>query len=265
MSQVPDILAKILQQTAQTLARDRATLGLAACQQQACSADGTRGFVAAIRVKVAQQQPAVIAEIKKASPSKGLLRADFKPAAIAQSYAAHGAACLSVLTDEPFFQGHRDDLMQARAACDLPVLRKDFIIDAYQIYQARAWGADAVLLIVAALDDAQLADFAALAACVGMDVLVEVHNADELSRAMRLGLPLVGINNRDLRTFNTDLNTTLNLLAQIPKECIVVTESGILTPADVALMRQAKVNSFLVGEAFMRADDAGLALKHLFF
>jgi indole-3-glycerol phosphate synthase len=207
----------------------------------------------------------VIAEIKKASPSRGVLREDFVPADIAQSYAEHGAACLSVLTDRQFFQGSVDYLKQARASCQLPVLRKDFLVDAYQVYESRAMGADAVLLIAACLDDAQMADFEAIARGLFMDVLVEVHDAQELERALRLRTGLIGINNRDLRTFETSLDTTLALQSQVPADRLLVTESGILTPADVARMTDAGVHAFLVGEAFMRAPDPGAALAQLFF
>jgi indole-3-glycerol phosphate synthase len=206
----------------------------------------------------------VIAEIKKASPSKGLLREPFDPPAIAASYAAHGAACLSVLTDERFFQGSLDDLRAARAACSLPALRKDFVVDPWQVYEARAHGADCILLIVAALDDARLTEFEAIAHALSMDVLVEVHDAAELDRALALKTPLVGVNNRNLRSFEVSLDTTLALLPRIPGDRMVVTESGILGPADVARMRQAGVNAFLVGEAFMRAPDPGEALATLF-
>jgi indole-3-glycerol phosphate synthase len=206
----------------------------------------------------------VIAEIKKASPSKGLLRADFRPADIAQSYERHGATCLSVLTDEEFFQGCDEYLQQARAACALPVLRKDFTMDAYQVYEARALGADAILLIVAALGDTQLRKLTELAAELGMDALVEVHDAAELERALALPTPLIGINNRDLRTFHTSLETTLNLLGEIPADRVVVTESGIHAPADVARLRARGVNVFLVGEAFMKADNPGGKLQELF-
>ena len=206
----------------------------------------------------------MIAEIKKASPSKGVLRADFRPAEIAASYAQHGAACLSVLTDEQFFKGSADYLKQAHAACKLPILRKDFIVDEYQIYQARAMGADAILLIAAALDVAQMQAFEALALRLGMAVLVEVHNGAELDAALQLTTPLIGVNNRNLRTFEVSLQTTLDLLPRIPKSRIVVTESGILTAADVKLMRNHQVHAFLVGEAFMRANDPGVALSKLF-
>ncbi|HPE74123.1 MAG TPA: indole-3-glycerol phosphate synthase TrpC, partial [Candidatus Competibacter sp.] len=213
---------------------------------------------------IAAGRAAVIAEIKRASPSKGLLRDPFEPAAIAQSYAAAGAACLSVLTDRDFFQGHEDYLRAARAACDLPTLRKDFIVDPYQVHEARLIGADCILLIVAALDDATLGELARLAAELGLDVLVEVHDAEELERALATGATLIGINNRNLRTFETRLDTTLDLLSQIPKDRTVVTESGIHTSADVALMREHGVHAFLVGEAFMRASDPGAKLAELF-
>lgn len=225
------------------------------------SAPPVRDFIAAVRAK----RPAVIAEIKRASPSKGLLRQDFDPAAIAKSYEKAGAACISVLTDREFFQGAPEHLSTARAACELPALRKDFIIDPYQVYEARALGADCVLLIVACLDDRQLAELEALAHRLGMAVLVEVHDAAELKRALKLKTPLLGINNRNLRTFETRLETTLALLPDIPEDRVVVTESGILSPADVTRMRASGVHTFLVGEAFMRAPDPGAALQTLFF
>jgi indole-3-glycerol phosphate synthase len=224
----------------------------------------TRDFEGAMRAKIAAGQAAVIAEIKKASPSKGVLRAEFIPADIAQSYAEFGAACLSVLTDKQFFQGSVDFLKQARASCDLPVLRKDFMIDAYQIYEARAMGADAILLIAACLDDAQMADMEAVARSLDMAVLVEVHDRAELERALKLKTRLVGINNRNLKTFEVSLQTTLDMLPDVPADRLLVTESGIQTSDDVRRMREAKVHAFLVGEAFMRADEPGEALAKLF-
>jgi indole-3-glycerol phosphate synthase len=224
-----------------------------------------RDFLGAMRARHARGEAAVIAEVKKASPSKGVIRADFDPAEIAASYAHHGAACLSVLTDRDFFQGNAAYLSAARAACALPVLRKDFLVDAYQVYEARAMGADCILLIVAALDDQRLRDFHQLAATLGMAVLVEVHDEHELERALSLDTPLIGINNRNLHTFQVNLVTTLNLLPRIGAERIVVAESGILDRVDVERLQQHAVNSFLVGEAFMRALDPGLALANLFF
>ncbi|MDP1956100.1 MAG: indole-3-glycerol phosphate synthase TrpC [Polaromonas sp.] len=224
----------------------------------------TRDFVGALRAKIAAGKPAVIAEIKKASPSKGVLRADFTPADIAQSYAEYGAACLSVLTDKEFFQGSVDYLKQARASCDLPVLRKDFIIDPYQVYESRVMGADCILLIAACLDDSQMKALEALAHSLDMAVLVEVHDRAELDRAFKLKTPLLGINNRNLQTFEVSLDTTLDLLAAVPPDRLLVTESGISTPADAARLRAAKVQAFLVGEAFMRAEDPGVALAELF-
>jgi indole-3-glycerol phosphate synthase len=223
-----------------------------------------RDFVGAIRAKLEAGKPAVIAEIKKASPSKGVLRADFRPAEIAASYAQHGAACLSVLTDEQYFQGSAEYLIQARAACTLPVLRKDFIVDEYQIYQARAMGADAILLIAAALNVGQMQAFEALAHKLGMSVLVEVHDDTELNTALQLTTPLIGVNNRNLHTFEVNLQITLSLLPKIPADRIVVTESGILNVEDVRLMRSHQVHAFLVGEAFMRANDPGVELAKAF-
>jgi indole-3-glycerol phosphate synthase len=225
---------------------------------------GVRGFEAGLRRSIEAGRAGVIAEVKKASPSKGVLRADFQPAAIAESYAKGGASCLSVLTDVQFFQGSTDYLKQARAACELPVIRKDFLVDLYQVYEARAMGADAILLIVAALDHGLMAELEACAQELGMDVLVEVHDADELNAALRLKTRLLGINNRNLRTFEVTLDTTLGLLPTIPAERLVVTESGILAPADVKRMRDANVHAFLVGEAFMRAPDPGTELRRLF-
>lgn len=259
-----DILKKILAVKAQEVAAAKPVKPLPQLRAEAERAAPVRDFVGAIRNKIEAGQPAVIAEIKKASPSKGVIRADFRPAEIAASYARHGAACLSVLTDVQFFQGSAEYLKQARAACDLPVLRKDFIVDEYQIYQARAMGADAILLIAAALTLKQMQAFEALAHQLGMAVLVEVHDGDELEIALQLTTPLIGINNRNLRTFEVSLQTTLNLLPNIPHGRIVVTESGIFTSDDVTLMRGRQVNGFLVGEAFMRADDPGIELAHVF-
>ncbi len=259
-----DILNKIIEVKREEIAAAQKRMPLAAMRADAESRVLTRDFVGAMRGKVAAGQAAVIAEVKKASPSKGVLREDFIPADIAQSYAEFGAACLSVLTEKQFFQGSVDALKQARASCGLPVLRKDFLVDAYQVFESRAMGADAVLLIAAALDNAQMADFEALALDLGMAVLVEVHDARELERALRLKTPLVGINNRNLRTFEVTLDTTLALRKEVPSDRLLVTESGILTPADVALMRAEGVHAFLVGEAFMRAKEPGEALAALF-
>lgn len=264
MKQIPDILKKILARKAEEVSARRRITSLEAIKEQAQQQPVARGFVTAIRKKLASGLPAVIAEIKKASPSKGMLRENFDSAAIAKTYADHGAACLSVLTDIDFFQGSDEYLQTARQACTLPVLRKDFIIDPYQVYEARAIGADCILLIVAALDDDQLQDLNDLAHSIGLDVLVEVHDAGELDRALKLGNTLIGINNRDLRTFDTSLNTTLALLPDIPDDRIVVTESGITKPDDVSRMQQNKVHCFLVGEVFMRAKDPGQALADLF-
>jgi len=263
-----DILNKIVAVKREEVAAGLKKKSLAVMRKDAESRVLTRDFVGAMRGKIATGQAAVIAEIKKASPSKGVLRADFIPADIAQSYAdgdgTTTAACLSVLTDQQFFQGSVDYLKQARASCQLPVLRKDFMIDPYQIYESRAMGADAILLIAACLDDAQMADLEAIARSLDMAVLVEVHDRRELLRALRLKTPLIGINNRDLRTFEVSLDTTLSLRAEVPADRLLVTESGILTRADVQRMRDANVDSFLVGEAFMRAPDPGLALAELF-
>ncbi|MEC4721463.1 indole-3-glycerol phosphate synthase TrpC [Noviherbaspirillum sp. CPCC 100848] len=225
---------------------------------------GLRGFEASLRAKIAAGDAGVIAEVKKASPSKGVIRADFRPAEIAASYAEHGAACLSVLTDVQFFQGTPEYLQQARAACTIPVLRKDFMIDPYQVYEARSWGADCILLIVAALDHGLMAELEACAHELGMGVLVEVHDGDELDAALKLKTRMVGINNRNLRTFETSLQTTIGLLPRIPADRLVVTESGILAPDDVRQMRDANVHAFLVGEAFMRAENPGAELQRLF-
>ena len=259
-----DILNKIVAVKREEVAAALGKKSLAAMRADAESRVLTRDFEGAMRAKVAAGQAAVIAEIKKASPSKGVLRADFIPADIAQSYAEHGAACLSVLTDKQFFQGSVDYLKQARASCDLPVLRKDFIVDAYQVYEARAMGADAILLIAACLDDAQMVDLEAMARGLDMAVLVEVHDRPELERALKLKTRLVGINNRNLRTFEVSLQTTLDMLPDVPADRLLVTESGILNAADVQRMREANVHAFLVGEAFMRAAEPGEALAKLF-
>lgn len=264
MNDTPDILKKIIARKHEEIAERSARVCIEDLKQRIESASPPRGFVRAIRTKLANGQAAVIAEIKKASPSKGVLREDFQPAQIAQSYAKGGAACLSVLTDADYFQGHEDYLQQAREACDLPVIRKDFIVDPYQVYEARAINADCILLIVSALEDERMAELSELAHELGMDVLVEVHDAAELQRALKLNIPLMGINNRNLRTFETSLNTTLDLLDSIPDDRIVVTESGIHTIEDVALMRKNHVNTFLVGEAFMRAAEPGEKLSELF-
>ncbi len=266
-----DILERIIAVKRDELAQARLVRGdreIRADAEDACAMSDfrgrPRGFEGALRAAIADGRAAVIAEIKKASPSKGVLRADFDPPAIARSYERGGATCLSVLTDRQFFQGSPDYLIAARAACELPVLRKDFMIDPYQVYEARAMGADCILLIVAALEDARMAELEECAVSLGMDVLVEVHDGAELDRALRLKTPLLGINNRNLRTFEVSLRTTLDLLARIPADRLVVTESGILGPDDVATMRSANVNAFLVGEAFMRADDPGAELARLF-
>jgi indole-3-glycerol phosphate synthase len=260
---VSDILARIVEVKRAEVAAGRARRDLAAVRREAEARRDPRDFVAALRRRIAGGDAAVIAEVKKASPSKGVLREDFRPAEIAASYERHGAAALSVLTDVSFFQGSADALEQARGACALPVLRKDFVVDPWQVYESRAMGADAILLIVAVLDDDSLIDLESLASALGMAVLVEVHDADELDRALHLKTPLVGINNRNLRTFDVSLETTLGLLDRIPPDRLVVTESGVATPADVRRLRSAGVQAFLVGEAFMRADDPGAALARL--
>ncbi len=261
---VADILQNILAVKHDEVAAAQAQKPLAALRAEAESQATPRDFVGAVRDRVGARKPAVIAEIKKASPSKGVLRANFRPGEIAASYEAGGAACLSVLTDRQFFQGAPEYLQQARAACALPVLRKDFLVDAYQVYEARAMGADCVLLIVAALDIAELLEFEAIAHSLGMAVLVEVHDAAELEQALRLKTPLIGINNRNLHSFAVSLDVTLDLLPRIPSGRIVVTESGILRPEDVALMKNNDIYAFLVGEAFMRADNPGAELTRLF-
>jgi indole-3-glycerol phosphate synthase len=264
-NQNPDILLKILTRKAVEIADRKNLVAVSQLQSALASASSPRGFIQSIRNKNEQGLSAVIAEIKKASPSQGVIRENFNPTEIAQSYSSAGAACLSVLTDVDFFQGHDDYLVAVRNVCSLPVIRKDFIIDEYQIIEARTLGADCILLIVAALDDQALKHLHQVAIDLGMDVLVEVHDQQELDRAMKLSLSLVGINNRNLRTFETNLSTTIDLLDQIPGDCIVVTESGIHTSADVKLMREHNVNAFLVGEAFMRAEEPGDALHSLFF
>ncbi|HSX94675.1 MAG TPA: indole-3-glycerol phosphate synthase TrpC [Hydrogenophaga sp.] len=263
-----DILDKIVAVKHQEVAAAKKKRPLEAMREDAESRVLTRDFVGALRAKIAAGQAAVIAEVKKASPSKGVLREDFIPADIAQSYAegdgAVSAACLSVLTDRQFFQGSADYLKQARASCELPVLRKDFMVDPYQVYEARAMGADAILLIAACLDDARMAELEAIAMDLDMAVLVEVHDREELQRGLKLRTPLLGINNRNLKTFEVSLQTTLGLLPEVPADKLLITESGILTRADVQSMRAAGVHAFLVGEAFMRAEEPGLALAELF-
>jgi indole-3-glycerol phosphate synthase len=261
---VSDILTRILAVKAEELAAARAAVPLRALRERALAMPPPRDFVGALRAKIAAGRPAVIAEIKRASPSRGVLRADFDPAAIARSYAAHGAACVSVLTDRQFFHGAPEHLRAAREASGLPALHKDFVIDPYQVLEARALGADCILLIVAGLDDVRMRELEAAARELGMAVLVEVHDAAELDRALALDTPLIGINNRDLRTFETRLETTLALLPRIPGDRLVVTESGILGREDVERMRGRGVQAFLVGEAFMRATDPGAALAELF-
>ena len=261
----PDVLRRIIRHKAREIAGRAERTPLRLLGKRAEAQSRPRGFAAALQSRIAAGGPAVIAEVKKASPSKGVLREDFDPEAIGRDYAAGGAAALSVLTDERFFQGDDRHLVEARSASRLPVLRKDFVIDAYQVYESRALGADCILLIVAALGDAQLNEMAGLAVHLGMDVLVEVHNAAELERAAHLELPLLGINNRDLRTFDTTLETTLSLLDCVPSGRTVITESGIHTRDDVARMRAAGVHGFLVGEAFMRAERPGVRLRELFF
>ncbi len=259
-----DILGRIVATKRQEIAAGEALIPIAALRTLAETMPAPRDFCGALRAKMTSGASAVIAEIKKASPSKGVLREDFDPAAIAASYAQHGAACLSVLTDAQYFQGSADYLRQARAACQLPVLRKDFIIETYQVYEARAMGADCILLIVAALEPARMRELEVVAHSLGMGVIVEVHDGAELERALTLQTPLLGINNRNLRTFETRLQTTLDLLALIPGDRMVITESGILKAQDVLLMREHNVHCFLVGEAFMRAPDPGAELARLF-
>jgi indole-3-glycerol phosphate synthase len=259
-----DILEKIVTTKAQEIIAAQVARPFSVVDAEARVQSAPRGFERALRARIAAGRPAVIAEIKKASPSKGVIREDFDPPAIAASYERAGAACLSVLTDRPFFQGAAEFLVAARAACALPALRKEFIVDEYQVAESRALGADAILLIVAALEDAQMAALEDCALAYGMDVLVEIHDGSELDRALRLKTPLLGINNRNLRNFSVTLDTTFNLLPRVPKDRLVVTESGIATPRDVTMMRERGVHAFLVGEAFMRAPDPGAALTALF-
>ncbi|QLF94178.1 indole-3-glycerol phosphate synthase TrpC [Pseudomonas sp. ABC1] len=262
---IPTVLENILARKVEEVAARSARVGLAELERQAAAADPVRGFADALRERVQRREAAVIAEIKKASPSKGVLREHFDPVEIAIDYEHGGGACLSVLTDVDFFQGADSYLQQARAACKLPVIRKDFMIDPYQVIEARALGADCILLIAAALDDTRMAELADVAKAHGLDVLVEVHDGDELERALKLETPLLGINNRNLHTFEVSLDTTLELLPRIPRERLVVTESGILNRADVELMEINEVHAFLVGEAFMRASQPGQELQRLFF
>lgn len=264
MSPKPDILKRILRRKAEEVVERSLALPLRELSARIEQTPSPRDFLGALEQKIAAGKAGVIAEIKRASPSCGILREDFDPAAIAASYAAGGAACLSVLTDRDFFQGEDAHLRAARAACALPVLRKDFVIDAYQVYESRVLGADCILLIVAALGDAQLTEFSGLAAHLGLDVLIEVHDSEELDRALALDIRLIGINNRDLRTFETRIDTTLDLLSSIHGDRLVVTESGIHDREDIRRLRSAGVDAFLVGEAFMRAADPGSELERLF-
>lgn len=264
MTDTPDILKKILDKKAEEVARRRVGMTIANLEEIAQTVEGPRGFYNALQSKVLAKKPAIIAEIKKASPSKGVIREDFQPIAIGQDYAMNGAACLSVLTDKEFFQGSEVYLQMVRERCPLPVLRKDFMIDPYQIYEARALGADCILLIVAALEDGQMHELSDVATKLGMDVLVEVHNAEELQRALTLDTKLIGINNRNLRTFETSLQTTLDLKADIPADRLIITESGIHSHEDVQLMLDNGIYTFLVGEAFMRAESPGQKMRELF-
>jgi len=265
MSTGSDVLDKIMRHKADEVAFAKRQTNLAELRVRADDSSDCRGFVVALKNSLANGRSAVIAEVKKASPSKGVIRADFHPAEIAESYQQYGASCLSVLTDSEFFHGSIETFEQARAVSSLPILRKDFMLDAYQVFEARAIGADCILLIVAALEDGLMQDLAGQALELGLDVLVEVHDVQELERGLQLEMPMIGINNRNLRDFSTSLNNTLDLLDSIPSEVVVVTESGIHTPDDVRLMRDHNVNSFLVGEAFMRADEPGQKLAELFF
>lgn len=264
MTDTPDILKKILDKKVEEVARRRSQMTVANLEEIAAGVQGPRGFYNALHYKAAAKKPAIIAEIKKASPSKGVIREDFNPVHIGRDYAMNGAACLSVLTDKEFFQGSEVYLQMVREACPLPVLRKDFMIDTYQLYEARALGADCILLIVAGLADSQMQELAECAKKLGMDVLVEVHDADELERALQLETPLIGINNRNLRTFDTSLQTTLQLKNQVPADRLLITESGIHTPEDVQLMLDNGIYTFLIGEAFMRADSPGQKMRELF-
>lgn len=264
MTGAPDILKRILRRKAEEIAERRERTPLGELSRAIQTAETPRGFIEALQARVAAGRAAVIAEIKRASPSKGILRQSFEPAAIARSYQKGGAACLSVLTDVDFFQGADEYLVQARTACSLPVIRKDFFVDPYQVYEARMLGADCILLIVAALNDAMLMELLQLASHLRMDALVEVHDAEEMERALATPATLIGVNNRNLRTFETDLDTTLDLVPDFPAGRLLVTESGIHTRADVQMMRSKGVHAFLVGEAFMRAPDPGEKLAELF-
>ena len=261
----PDILVKMLNRKKEEIEERSANVSIDDLKAKCEHADKVRGFIDSIASNISEGKPAIIAEIKKASPSKGVLREDFRPAEIAKTYAEHGAACLSILTDRDYFLGHEEYLMQARVSCDLPVIRKDFIIDPYQVYEARAISADCILLIVSALDDETLQSLYDLATELGMDVLMEVHDKQEMTRALKTGARLIGINNRNLRNFDTSLDTTLSMLDMVTDDHILVTESGIHTREDVQLMRENNVNAFLVGEAFMRAEDPGEKLAELFY
>ena len=265
MSTGSDVLDKIMSHKAEEVAYAKRRLPLADVRVKAGDSPDARGFVEALKSSLSNNRSAVIAEVKKASPSKGIIREDFRPSDIAESYQKYGASCLSVLTDQEFFKGSAKYFALAREACTLPMLRKDFMLDDYQVFEAKAMEADCILLIVAALEDGLMQDLAGRAQELGMDVLVEVHNAQELERGLKLAMPMIGINNRDLRDFSTSLNTTIDLLDSIPNDIVVVTESGIHTENDIGLMREHNVNSFLVGEAFMRADEPGKRLAELFF
>ena len=264
MTDTPDILKKILDRKAEEVANRKQRTSVDLLKEMASDAENPRGFASALQSKANTKKPAIIAEIKKASPSKGVIRENFKPLEIAQDYAMNGATCLSVLTDKDFFQGSEAYLQMAKQACPLPILRKDFMIDTYQIHESRALGADCILLIVAALNDKQMHELSDTATELGMDVLVETHNAEELTRALTLDSKLVGVNNRNLKTFETSLQTTLDLKQSIPADCLVITESGIHTQKDVELMLDNGSYTFLVGEAFMRADYPGKKMRELF-